>query len=473
MGTIPRTQGAGRIARARSFLSEPVSAQSLAVMRIGFGLIMVWDYLRFIAHARIERYYVEPLWTFPYFGWDWIQPLPEPLIYWAWNLVGLSALMVALGLFYRLAIIVFTLVFTYFFLIDMVHYLNHFYMVILYAVLMCFLPANRMWSLDALLFRARRSDFIPRWPVSVLRLQTEVILVFAGLVKIAPDWLQGQPLFLWLRGKEDAVFFGFLFQYDWAIVAGSWATVALHVLGAPLLLWKRTRLAVFVIYCFFHVSNAQLFNIGIFPWMTIAVTLIFFAPDWPSRLIRLGREPDAPPGPLPSVRGLGTAGLTALAVWFAVQIWLPVRQYAFPTDGSWTGDGHRFSWRMRIYDRKVNGYFHVVDPATGETWTAEPGDFLSRRSALRIMTQSDLILAFAHKTEALMRERGYEDVEVYAHIEVSLNGRAFQTYIDPEVDLTEVERNWFGPDDWVLPLTTDLWDTRTEAAGASDVDSED
>jgi HTTM domain/Vitamin K-dependent gamma-carboxylase, lumenal domain len=462
--------GAGWFDRLKLYLSAPVSAQSLAVMRIVFGLIMTWEYMRFVGANRIVRYYAEPMFNFPYFGWDWIRPLPEPYIYWAWDLVGLCAFLVALGLLYRVAIVVFTVVFVYFFLLDQVQYLNHFYMVILYAVLLCFMPANRMWSLDALLFRSRRSDFIPRWPVSVLRWQTEVILIFAGLVKIAPDWLQGQPLFLWLRGKEDAVYFGALFHYDWAIVAGSWATVALHVLGAPLLLWKRTRLWIFLIYCIFHISNANLFNIGIFPWMTIAVTLIFFEPDWPTRVFRFvsRREPPEAVPSTVSVRAIGTAGVVALLAWFAVQIYLPLRQGLFRNNVAWTDDGHKFSWRMRIFDRDARGYFFVRDPKTGETWEAEPKDILSPRSAARVMTRAELVHGFAQKIEEMMRERGHEDVEVYAHIEKSLNGRAFQTFIDPEVDLTEVPFNYFGPDPWVVPLTTDLWDTRGDGAVALD-----
>ena len=351
----------------------------------------------------------------------------------------------------------------------MVQYLNHFYMVILYATLLCFMPAHRMWSLDALMFRKRRSAFIPRWPVAALRLQTEIILIFAGLVKIAPDWLQGQPLFMWLHNSEDDIFFGFLFQYDWAIIAGSWGAVALHVLGAPLLYWQRTRFAIFIVYCVFHMSNAALFNIGIFPWMTIAVTFIFFAPDWPSRLFGFWKpRPAEMVAPTLSVTRLTTAGLAALCVWFAIQIYLPLRQSAFDGSGAWTDNGHRFSWRMRIYDRKTNGYFLVRDPVSGETWDAEPKDMLSSRSARQVMSRAELVITFAHKIEDMMRERGYEDVEVYAHIEKSLNGRAFQTFIDPEIDLTKVRYNYFGSDPWVLPLTTELTNRRPGGHGPSD-----
>jgi hypothetical protein len=42
----------------------------------------LWDCYRYFKYDRIYRYYVEPTWTFPYFGLDFIRPLPEPYIYW-------------------------------------------------------------------------------------------------------------------------------------------------------------------------------------------------------------------------------------------------------------------------------------------------------------------------------------------------------------------------------------------------------
>ena len=58
----------------------------------------------------------------------------------------------------------------------------------------------------------------------------------------------------------------------------------------PLLLWKRTRLQAFLAAVVFHLCNALLFefSIGVFPWMMIAATLMFFDPSWPR--MRLSRR---------------------------------------------------------------------------------------------------------------------------------------------------------------------------------------
>lgn len=439
--------------RLGSHLEAPVSIQSLVIVRIAFGLILAWDWWRYVKYDRINRYYVEPDILFPFL--PFAQPLPEPWIHIAWGGVGVFGLMVAFGFFYRFAIVGLTLVFAYFFLLDRAQYLNHNYMVILYGVLLCFMPANRAFSVDAWLFPRIRSLVIPRWPVTTIKLQTEIILIYAGTVKITDDWLRGEPLRIWLSGREDAIFYGFLFQYDWAFVAAAWGTVLLHVVGAPLLLWHRTRLAVFIIYAFFHWSNAQLFNIGIFPWITLALTTIFFAPDWPQRLARktLGMFEDLPVKPaLPEARfNLHPAMLSGLAVWFFIQVTVPERQLFFDNLVAWTGDGHRFSWRMRIHDRVSEGTFRVVSADGGRTWEIDPYNVMAFRQARNVLARPDIAWMFAQKLEDAWEKRGYPDVAVYADVRVALNGRPMQQFTDPAIDLSEEPWAWASPARWILP----------------------
>ncbi|MFW5881945.1 MAG: HTTM domain-containing protein, partial [Roseicyclus sp.] len=249
---MPKDMAPGIVRRLRAILSEPVSPLSLAVFRIALGAALVWDCWRFIRHDRIERYWIEPDFFFTYPGFHWVAPLPEPWIWIAWLGMGFFALLVMLGLFYRVSIVALTVLFGYFFLLDKTEYLNHFYLVILFLILLCFMPAHRALSLDARLFPRVRGESVPYATVATLRLQMEIMLIHAGLVKLTPDWLAGEPLGMWLRPQADNFVFGFLFHSDWVILAGTWGTVALHVLGAPLLLWRRTRLATFLVYCAFH-----------------------------------------------------------------------------------------------------------------------------------------------------------------------------------------------------------------------------
>lgn len=443
-------------------LSQPVSALSLAVLRILFGALMIWDVWRFFHHDRIRRYYVEPEFFFTYPGFSWVKPLPDPYIYYAWFLVGVFAFLVMIGLFYRFAIIAFTLLFTYFFLLDKAQYLNHFYMIILYAGLLCVAPANRVLSVDSRLWPSLRSDTIPYWPVFALRAQTEIILIYAGLVKITEDWLKLQPLALWLREQSAGVPFGWMFHQDWVIAIGAYGTIALHLIGAPLLLFRRTRLPIFLVYCAFHMSNAYFFNIGVFPWLTIAVMLIFFPPDWPRQLVRRLRgwkemaTPQIPAAQAHQAMRVSSALAVVLCLWLAVQIAVPLRFAAFSSEVRWSGDGHRFAWRMRMYSRQGDGYFTMQDAATGQSWRVDPFDYLTERQAATMLTRPDMILQFAHYLRDIWRSHGHANVAVYAHVGMSLNGRTMQTLIKPETDLAAVRFNLFGPDEWVTKLETAL-----------------
>ncbi|MDO5658451.1 MAG: HTTM domain-containing protein [Paracoccus sp. (in: a-proteobacteria)] len=454
-------------------LSHPVSSQSLAVFRIAFGALLVWDCWRFFHYDRVFRYWVEPQILFPYAGFGWLRPLPEPWIYLAWGAMGLAAFCVMLGLFYRVAIVALTLLFSYFFLLDRAEYLNHFYLVILFGALLCFMPAHRALSLDARIWPGLRSKTIPYAAPFMLRAQMEIMLIYAGLVKLTPDWLAGQPLEIWLRGAADPGPFGFLFAYDWFFPLASWGTIALHVLGAPLLMWSRTRVWVFFIYAAFHVSNAFYFNIGIFPWMTIAATTIFFAPDWPQRLLRwaLSRFETLPPMPAPSAAPFRLPGilLAGMAVWLAVQVVLPIRGVIFPdSEIRWSGEGHRFSWRMRIYDREAEGVFFVLLPDDqSQIWVIEPESRLTRRQSSKMLTRPDLIHAFAMALEREWQAAGHRDVIVRADIWKSLNGRPMQQFIDPSVDLTAVPVRALRSNDWVLPLEIPVWGARDNTLGVT------
>lgn len=64
--------------------------------------------------------------------------------------LGILAVFVALGLWYRTSAALFFLGFTYVFLLDHTNYLNHFYLISLVSFAMIWVPAHRAASLDSL-----------------------------------------------------------------------------------------------------------------------------------------------------------------------------------------------------------------------------------------------------------------------------------------------------------------------------------
>ncbi len=160
---------------------------------------------------------------------------------------------------------------------------------------------------------------------------------------------------------------------------------------------------------------------------------------------------DATKADLPELTRGRIALLIVIGVWLLIQILVPLRHLLYPGNPSWTEEGHRFAWQMKLRDKKAEPYFTVTDPATGRTWKARPRNFLeSHQRSMR--TRPDMILQFAHYLEDLWLEHyGIEDVIVRVRACTSLNGRPAALMIDPKRDLTELERD-LRHADWILPL---------------------
>ena len=65
-------------------------------------------------------------------------------MYWHFGVLGVLAFLITVGLFYRVAIVLFFFGFAYIFLLEQARYLNHFYLVGLVSFLMMFVPASRI-----------------------------------------------------------------------------------------------------------------------------------------------------------------------------------------------------------------------------------------------------------------------------------------------------------------------------------------
>lgn len=266
---------------------RPVDGASVVAFRVAFGLLMMVAVARYVVHDWIAALFVAPRLFFPYPGLEWITPLPAAAMY-AWFAgLGLLAACVTVGLWYRASIALFCLGFTYVHLIDRTNYLNHYYLVSLLAGLMVFLPLHRAASLDTWRRPALRAATVPVWVVWLLRFQLGVVYAFGAVAKLNPDWLvRAQPLRIWLGANVDLPIFGAWLEQSWTAYACSYAGLLFDASIVPLLLWRRTRPAAYVAVLVFHLLTALLFPIGMFPWIMMALTPIFFAPDWPRRWLR-------------------------------------------------------------------------------------------------------------------------------------------------------------------------------------------
>ena len=414
---------------------------SLAVFRILFGSLMACNVVRYEGKGWVDDLYIAPEVMFPYWGLEWIRPLPGPAMHAVFGVVFVAAVAVAIGWRTRASLAVFLGAFTYLELLDRSTYLNHYYLVSLLAASMIFLPVAEVWSLDA---RRRGGRPVGAWALLVLRAQAGLVYVFAGLAKVRADWLlEGEPLATWLGRHAELPLVGPWLVAPGVAIAMSWAG-CLFDLSAPLLLsHRRTRGAFYGVVVAFHGLTAALFSIGIFPWLMIAATTLFFAPDWPRR----GQRGSATAGPLPPI---GRRLRFALGLYFAVQLLLPLRQHAYRGPSTWHEQGFRFAWNVMVMEKTGQVDF-VVRDGQGRQSVVLAREELTPLQLRMMETQPDLILAYAHHLADRWARRGEGPVQVFADGWVSLNGRRRARLIDPTVDLASVS-DGFAPKPWILPL---------------------
>ncbi len=422
---------------------------------------MLFSIIRFWSYGWIDKLYIQPKFFFSYYGFEFVRPLGQ----WTYALFivcGLAALAVAFGFKYRISIITFFLSFTYIELMDKTTYLNHYYFISLVSFLMIFLPANAYFSWDALKNAKLRYQKIPKWTIDSVKILLAIVYIYAGLAKLNSDWLvEAMPLKIWLPAKYDIPFIGELLRQEWMHYSFSWIG-AIYDLSIPfLLLYKPTRSYAFVLVVIFHVLTRVLFPIGMFPYIMIVSTLVFFDPKVHhsilrqiSKLLRITKN-TFDNREILVLRDTYNLRKGAVAIFLMSQTLIPFRHYLYPGELFWTEEGYRFSWRVMLMEKAGYANFKIVDKETGKRFYVDNTDFLTPFQEKQMATQPDFILEYAHYLKNHFEGQGHQNIGVYVESYVALNGRRSQPYIDPEVDLTEF-RESFKHKPWILPFGDEI-----------------
>ncbi len=437
-----------------SSLRKPVYSASLAVFRVLFGLMILGSMIRFAAKGWIAELYINPTFYFKYYGFEWVHNWGA-YTYWLFVICGASALCFALGLFYRTASVVLFLSFTYIELLDKTNYLNHYYFVSLVLLLMIWLPAHANLALDNIRKKETAYRTIPLWTTGSIRLLLGIVYCYAGLAKLNSDWLlEAMPLRLWLPAKNDLPLIGPWLNKLWVAYAFSWFG-AFYDLTIPFfLLWKRTRVIAYLTVITFHIATAILFPIGMFPYVMILSTLIFFPSACMDRIVCRFKKNNHTRfsdriWQLPSVKQ--RALLTIFTLFFVIQLAFPWRYLLYPGELFWTEEGYRFSWRVMLIEKMGYAQFVVKDAVSGKREGINNNDFLTKNQEKMMCTQADFMLQYAQLLREHYRKLGWEQPQVYATVYVTLNGRRSRLFIDPTHDIAG-EKDNFAPKNWILPF---------------------
>ena len=444
-------------AQFSQWLQAETSIAPLVVFRIIFGLMMFLGTVRFWAKGWIDSLFIQPDNFFHYYGFEWVKPMGEFGMYAVFTFLLISSLFIALGFFYRWASVIYFILFTYVELIDSTNYLNHYYFISLVAFLMCFLPANRSFSIDVWRRPGIAVQKVPNWTIALIKFQLGLVYFFAGVAKLNSDWLfDAMPMSIWLQAKTHWPLVGDLFSEKWVAYSFSWMGCIFDLTVAFFLLSKRFRPFAYLALVIFHVITGMMFPIGMFPWIMILATLVFFSTDFHEKVIifirsKLNVKQRTSIGDNSLVlHGFKKKFLTGfLLTYVFFQMLFPFRYLLYPSDLFWTEQGYRFSWRVMLMEKAGTAFFYVTDPETGKRGEVDNCQFLTPTQEKMMATQPDLILQYAHMIKQEVESRGLKNPIINAEVHVTLNGSRSKLFIDPEVNLAELEGN-LKHKDWIL-----------------------
>lgn len=430
-------------------LFQKIDNSPLIIFRIFFGFLIACESFGAIATGWVHRNLIEPRFHFPFIDFDWIQPLPGVGMYVYFSIMGLLGVFIALGYKYRFSIISFTILWTTVYFMQKTAYNNHYYLLILISLFMCFVPANKNYSLDIKKKTDQRTEAMYSYVKWIIVLQLFIVYVYASLAKLYGDWLDFGMIRILMQPAADYPLIGKLLQQDWVHKIIGTTGILFDLLIIPALLWKRTRKAAFLLSIFFHLFNSIVFQIGIFPYLSLAFSVFFFEPETIRRIFfKRKKAYETNELKIPNYKnGL----LLLLGTYFMIQLLLPVRHYFIEDDVLWTEEGHRLSWRMMLRTRTGKGMFKVVNNKTGLETNIKPEEFLNTSQQRKVFAYPDFAWQFAGYLKKEFAQNG-EDISVYLkQSQISINRRPYAPFIDPKTDLANTPWLPFTHHEWIFP----------------------
>lgn len=425
----------------------------LVLFRILLGFLLACEAFGALLTGWVRENMVDVKMTFSHIHMDFLQLLVGPQMYVYFALMGLAGVGVMLGYRYRLSILVYTILWAGAYFMQKTSYNNHYYMLLIICIYMCFLPANRYASLDVRSGRVKEENVMPQYYSWIFIFQVSLLYLYGTLAKLYPDWLDGTFVSIMYANANIPTVLQELFSGKVFSVAISYLGIVFDGLVIFLLFFKRTRTLGVIASLVFHLFNSFTLQIGIFPYFALCFAVFFYSPEQ-IRARFFKRKPkvevvdDETVNDRSTVFKLSQASVVFLMLFMFVQLILPLRHYFIKGDVLWTEEGHRLSWRMMLRSRSGYIDYIIVDKKTKEQHSYPLDEVLSRKQLNRL-TSPDMIWQMAQVIKSDFASRGI-DVSVYAESYISINGREFSQFVDPKVDLGAIKWDYFKHCEWIL-----------------------
>jgi hypothetical protein len=434
------------------WLFKSIDNSALIIFRVFFGLLITLESFGAILTGWVKQTLIEPQFTFSFMGFEWLQPLPGQWMYIYFAIMGMFGIGVMLGFKYRASIMGFTILWAGVYFMQKASYNNHYYLLVLLNLFMCLMPANRYFSIDVKQNPSLLRQSMPQWCSIIIIAQMTIVYTYAAIAKIYPDWLDTTFMEILLRSKKGYYLIGNFLQQKGVHYILTYGGILFDLLIIPLLLWQKTRKWAFITAVCFHLFNSIVFQIGIFPYLSIALCVFFF----PVRTIQklfFKTKPFYDEGEIriPKYKWIW---FTFFGLYFLIQLVLPLRHWFIKDDVLWTEEGHRLSWRMMLRAKHGIAHYTVVDKESNKKTIIKLDEYLTKKQKGIASTKPDVIWQFAQRLKQKFASEG-QDVAVYVDCKISVNDRPLKQLIDPKVDLASVKWNAFKHNEWILPSNAD------------------
>lgn len=427
-------------------LNAPIDNIQLILFRILFGALLAWHCTDAMMTTWLDFVFIQPKFTFSHIGMEWLRPLAGNGMYYYYAVMAVCGVLVSIGLFYRYSLGVFTILFAGAYYMQKTTYNNHHYLMLLLCVIMLFLPANTSYAVDVKLNRSKRQDLMPAWCRFVLIFQISIVYFFATVAKLYPDWLDGTFIRI-LLSRFKMPILKEIFSYDWFIYSITYGGLFFDFLIIPLLLYRKTRKYAFVAAIFFHMFNKALLAIGVFPFLALAFSVLFFPPEFFRKYFH--KSNSVFQSMIPDSRNSKKILILFFLPFFIIQLALPLRHWFIKGDVLWTEEGHRLSWRMMLRSRVGETNFLIVNNATNSKEFYDLDTLLTKSQIKQMRTMPDMIWQTAQIIKEQYNRKGIE-ISIHVDSKVSINNKPKLPLIDPNVDLAKAKWDYFAHNEWIL-----------------------
>jgi hypothetical protein len=428
-------------------LFVPVSINPLIIFRVAFGsALFIWA-LGMLLSGEVYHQYIEPKFFFHYRYFQWVEPLPEILMYIIFISLTAFAVMIVLGYYFRVSVFAFTLLLFYIVLIDKSSYLSYYYFMLLLLTMLFFSPAHRMFSMDILRKPNLRVDYVPRWCILAFQAQIIAVFYFAGMAKLNSEWLfGGSPVNIWLNElmKGCGWEIGVSAFYKISIFI-SWVLILYDFLIPQFLFDSKTSTKAYIVVVLVQLLGFILFPVGYFPFLIIFSSLIFLREKLISEMISRvsyflydifqfkAEIFKARGGIMLNYRNKKLFPVL-ISIFFAVQITFPVVLFLKWGSKKWATTAFQFSWQLFINHKEgdLQAWYYLDDSNTVQH--VRLTDYLTEIQKKRMLTDPNLIIQFV---EFLNKEHLKQGNQLHVAASLSKNGAQPILLIDPEKSLDE------------------------------------